>query len=65
MNGIIKISTVFFLDRFGFSLEYKLSTCHLASLMVRDPVSCYLDRAKGEKMRHESIVEFSKMRFED
>lgn len=65
MNGIMKISTVFFLDRFEFSLEYKLSTCHLASLMVRNPVSYCLGRAKGEKVRYESIVEFSKMRFED
>lgn len=55
---------MFFLDRFGFTLEYKLSTCRLASLMVRDPVSCCPGRAKGEKVRYENIVEFSKMRFE-
>ena len=32
--------------------------------MVGDPVSCCLGRAKGEKVKYECIVEFSKMRCE-
>lgn len=33
--------------------------------MVGDPVSCCLGRAKGEIVKYECIVEFSKTRCED
>lgn len=62
----VPISKVFFLA--GLWVQPRVQAGPpgvLPLLMVGDPVSCCLGRAKGEKVKYECIVEFSKMRCEN